>query len=370
MRKAKPTDTPCQRVLVIMPRLLSESVMATAALHAIRQTHPDAHITALVKHRFRPVFYGLDSVDRVLSIRKRPKRESPDWSANHRTSLVRLGRRLSRGDFDTAVIFPLSFKAAALPAVAGIKRRIGYESEGRGVLLTDRLVARHRQGQDIRQATVEGYLAFARYLGAHHPSSKMRQVVHPEASTRLARCLKQAGADPARQAFLLLNPGVSSRDRGWAPRRMARLCEMLVERFGLTPVVAGDSGNRSMVQELLGCATIPVIDLPDLARDLHLLKAMMASSRLMVTNDTGPRLMAAAMGVPMLTLFGPTSPHGSGLSVSHEVQPASEGASMTSKAELGFTGLGSLDALHPDEVFEHASRLYEATGSLVVESLV
>jgi len=361
--KLKPTDIPCKRLLVIMPRLLGESVMATAALHAIRQAHPDAHITALVKRRLRPVLYGLDCVDRVLSIRKRSEQKR---KTGKRASSISLGRRLSRGGFDTAVIFPLTFKAAALPAVAGIKRRVGYESDGRAVLLTDRLVSPRNKNEKMKSATIDSYLAFARYLGAAHPSPAMHQALHPDAMARLNVRLQEAGVDPSREEMLLINPGAPTPDRRWSPRRMAHLCEMLKERYGLTPVVTGTPAERDVVQELLDRATVPILDLPELGRDLHLLKAMVASSRMMVTNDAGPRYLAAAMDVPVLTLFGPTSPQGSGLMLSHEEQVVSDGLSLRAKSDPRFKGRASLDVLHADEVFEHASQLYETTRKLSV----
>jgi heptosyltransferase-2 len=352
-------DIPCRRVLVIMPLLLGESVMATAALYAIKQAHPDAHITVLVKRRLRPAMYGLDFVDRIVSIHKRKNRKK-------KNSAIRLGRRLSKSGFDTAIIFPLTFKAAALAAVAGIKRRIGYESEGRAVLLTDRLVTPRTKNEKNKSATIDGYLAFARYLGAKHPSPVMHQSLRPDATTRLNERLQQAGIDPAKQEMLLINPGGPTAERRWSPRRMAHLCEMLSERYGLAPVVTGTPAERKVVEEMLERAKISIADLPELGRDLHLLKAMVASSRMMVTNDTGPRYLAAAMGIPVLTLFGPTHPRGSGLSVSHEEQVISDGISIRAKSDPSFKGRASLDVLHADEVFEHASELYETTRRLSV----
>ena len=362
--KATTADIPCKRILVIMPRLLGESVMATAALHAIHQQHPDAHITAIIKRRLRPVLYGLDCVDRVLSIRKQTKGKANGGSTKRRFSAVRLGRRLARGNFDTAIIFPLSFKAAAIPTLAGIKRRIGYESDGRAVLLTDRLVGRHRSGDNIKNATADSYLAFARYLGAPHPSPTMHQALHPQANDRLDQCLRQAGAELGNHEWLLVNPGAPTPERRWSPRRMAHLCEMLSERYGLIPVVTGTPAERAVVEDLLSRAKVTIIDVPELGRDLHLLKAMVARSRMMVTNDTGPRFLAAALGIPVLTLFGPTSPKGSGLSVSHEEQVVSDGISLAAKQNRHFKGQASLDVLHADEVFEHASQLYESTRTL------
>ncbi|MFK7789209.1 MAG: glycosyltransferase family 9 protein [Phycisphaeraceae bacterium] len=363
--KLKPIDIPCERIIAIMPRLLGESVMATAALAAIKQAHPDAHITVLAKRRLRPVYHGLDFVDRVISIRKRDTKQR---KTRTRASLIAMGRGLSRGNFDTAIIFPLTFKAAALASVAGVKRRIGYESDGRAVLLTDRLVTPRNKGEKNKSASIEGYLAFARYLGSVNPSPVMRQTLHPDATARLNQRLEQEGVDPSREELLLINPGGPTADRRWSPRRMAHLCEMLKERYGLTPVVTGTPAERGVVEELLERATVPIVDLPELGRDLHLLKAMVASSRMMVTNDTGPRYLAAAMDVPVLTLFGPTSPQGSGLILSHEEHVVSDGISVAAKSDPQFKGRASLDVLHADEVFEHASQLYETTRKLTTVS--
>lgn len=364
--KLKPHNIPCQRLLVIMPGLLGESIMATAALHAIRQAHPDTHITALIKRRLRPVLYGLDSVDRVLSIRKRSEGNERAHQPKNRSSLIRISRRLARGNFDTALVFPLSFRAAAVPALAGIKRRIGYETDSRAVILTDRLVARYRKTDQPKNATIDSYLAFARYLGAQHPSPQMHQVLNPDACRQLTERLQKAGVQTDRQELLLVNPGAPTPERRWSPRRLAHLCEMLTQRYGLVPVVTGTPTERDVVQEVLGRTTVPIIDMPELGRDLHLLKAMVARSRMMVTNDTGPRFIAAALGVPVLTLFGPTSPQGSGLSLSHEEQVISDGISVSARNNPRFKGRASLDVLHADEVFEHASKLYETTRTLHV----
>lgn len=364
--KVKTHNIKCQRILVIMPALLGECVMATAALQAIRQTHPDAHITVLIKRRLRPVLYGLDCVNRVLSIRKRSKRMTCGRATKRRASLIPLSRRLAKGNFDTAVILPLSFKAAALPTLAGIPRRLGYERDRRGVLLTDRLIPQRTRGDKTRHASIDSYLAIARYLGAIHPGSTMRLALKPEAASQLDSLLEKAGVDPHSQQLLLVNPGAPTPERRWSPRRMAHLCEMLHERYGLTPVVTGTPTERSIVQELLDRSTVAILDLPELGMDLHLLKEMVSRCRMMVTNDTGPRYLAAALGVPVLTLFGPTSPTGSGLSVSHEQQVVSDGISIDAKNNPHFKGRASLDVLHADEVFEHACRLYDSTRTLQV----
>lgn len=357
-------DKPLGRVLVIMPRLLGESVMATALLHAMKQTYPEMHVTALLKRKLRPVLWGLDSVDRVLSIRKRRRVVEGSTQKRRRVSTVRVGRRLSRGRFDTALILPTSFKAAALAAVAGIPRRVGYEREGRGVLLTDRLVPRRHRRAFVPVPTLDSYLGIAHYLGIEQPDAQMRQRVNPVSDHRLCERLSTMGVDPDNDELVLVNPGAPSANRRWSPRRMGHLCEMMAEQFGVKPVVTGTPAERGVVNELLKRSNAPIVDLPELGTDLHLLKAMVQRSRMMITNDTGPRHLAAAMGVPLLTLFGPTSPHGSRTYFDHEAQLVADGISVSARDDPHFDGPASLDTLHADKVFEYARELYERTRGL------
>ncbi len=367
MTKPKP-DNPPLNMLVVMPALLGEAVMATATLHALRQTCPDARITALVKRRLRPVLYGLDSVDRVLSIRKRLHAdEGKGKKRRGRASLVRLGRRLSRGGFDTVVILPDSFKAAALATIAAIPRRVGYEHDGRGALLTDRLVPRRHRGALVPVSTLDKYLGIARYMGAACPSPVMHQHVRPESVGQLDCLLERAGIDnPRQQELMLVNPGALVAVRRWSPRRMAHLCDLMAERFNITPVVTGTPGERDAVAQLLDRATVPIIDLPELGTDLHLLKAMIGRSRMMVTNDAGPRHLAVALGTPLVTLFGPTQPQWSATIAEHEQLVVADGLSVAARDDPAFDGPASLDRLHADEVFDHASALYLRTRSLSV----
>lgn len=352
---------PPRKILVLMPGLLGESVMATATLHALRAACPEAHITVLVKRKLRPVLYGLDCVDRVLSIRKRVKAKGDKRKTRGRASLIRLGRRLSRGGFDTAIILPGSFKAAALAAVAGIPRRIGYERDGRGMLLTDRLIPRRHRGAYVPVPTIDSYLGIARYMGADSPSAKMHQCISPEADAMLLHRLRTAGIDPGNTELMLVNPGAPAIARRWSPRRMAHLCELMAQRYGLRAVVTGTPGERDSVNQLLQRATVPILDLPELGTDLHLLKAMIARCRLMVTNDTGPRHLAAAIGTPVLTLFGPTAPQWSAIDFAHEQQVVAEGISVAARDDPQFKGPASLDCLHTDRVFDNACALYERT---------
>ncbi|XAL99400.1 lipopolysaccharide heptosyltransferase II [Phycisphaeraceae bacterium D3-23] len=321
-------NTPSENLLVVMPTWLGDCVMATPTLRALRGRYPDARITALVRHDIRPILDGLDSVDRILSVRQRDK-DGSKKKTRRRRSLVALARRLSKGGFDTAVLLPNSFKSAALVSVAAIPRRVGYDRDGRGMLLTDRLIPRRHRGKFLPVSTLDYYLGLARYLGAEDTDHAMELATRPESDEAALKKLRGAGFDPDQGELLLINPGAQKAMKRWPAERFGALVDTTAERLGLTPAVTGSPAEREVLDAVIAAAKTPVLDLPKLGMDLHRLKSVVKMSRLMVTNDTGPRHIAAAFDTPVVTLFGPTTPQWTQIGFEDEVQvtPASRSAS-------------------------------------------
>ncbi|MFI4859157.1 MAG: glycosyltransferase family 9 protein [Phycisphaerales bacterium JB063] len=320
-------NMPSKNLLVVMPTWLGDCVMATPTLRALREHYPDARITALVRHDIRPILDGLDSLDRILSVRKRDK-AAPKKKTRRRRTLVGLGRRLSKGGFDTAVLLPNSFKSAALVSVAAIPRRVGYDRDGRGMLLTDRLIPRRHRGKFLPVSTLDYYLGLARYLGAACTSHAMELATRPGSDAMAKQRLRDAGFEIDAGELLLINPGAQKAMKRWSPERFGALIDNAADRLGVTPAVTGSPAERAVLDAVIASAKTPVLDLPKLGMDLHLLKSVVKMSRLMLTNDTGPRHIAAALGTPVVTLFGPTTPQWTQIGFEDEVQvtPAQAGA--------------------------------------------
>lgn len=341
------------KLLIVMPTWLGDCVMATPTLRALRELYPDAHISALVRHNIRPILDGLDSVDRLLSVRPRDKQAGKKQSGRRRT-VVGLGRRLSKGGFDTAVLLPNSFKSAALVAVAGIPRRVGYERDGRGVLLTDRLIPRRHRGRFLPVSTLDYYLGLARYLGAEDPGHAMQLATRPGADSAAAQKLGDAGFDIASGELLLINPGAQKPMKRWPAERFGKLIDAAAGRYGLTPAVTGSPAEREVLDAVTAAASTPVIDLPKLGMDLHLLKSVVKRSRMMVTNDTGPRHIAAAFGTPVVTLFGPTTPEWTQIGFDDEAQ--------VMPAESPDAGPATMQQISVDQAVEALGQLYAQTA--------
>lgn len=299
---------PVQRLLVVMPSWVGDTVMAMPTLRALRLLYPDAQITALIRSSIRPLIDGCPWVDRQVTVR--PRRKGKGAPIGRRSGPVALARRLAAGRFDTAVLLPNSFRVALLARMAGIPRLVGYDRDGRGFLLTDRLLPRRDRGRFLPVPTREYYLGIASYLGAIEPDPMLKLFTRPEHDARGDQLLSQAGYGSSdTRPLVLITPGANYGDaKRWYPDRFAAVAERCVREYDAVVAVTASPGERRIVDEVISAAKVPMIDLPALGVDLTLLKSIVRRSRLMVTNDTGPRHIAAAFNVPVVTVFGPTDP--------------------------------------------------------------
>jgi heptosyltransferase-2 len=114
---------------------------------------------------------------------------------------------------------------------------------------------------------------------------------------------------PPGTPMALLNPGGNNPAKRWPPERFAALADHLAQRRNLTILINGSPAEADLVSAIAAaCRATQPPQLPGLGINLGSLKALTRRCRLMVTNDTGPRHIAAAFGVPLISLFGPTDP--------------------------------------------------------------
>lgn len=307
-----------RRLLIIMPSWVGDVVMTTPTLRALRTLLPDAHITALVKANVKPLLDACPYINRTVAIRTH-RRGMQDGK---RKGSINLARHLALGKFDTAILMPNSFRSALLARMARIPRRIGYDRDGRGFLLTDRLLPRRVPGKFVPVSTRDYYLGIARYLGAQDPSHNMALFTRPSDDAKADALLKNAGYDVnSGQKLVIINPGANYGDaKMWFADRFAQVADRAVNELGAAVAVTGAPKEKKILDELFAASKTKLINLPSQGIDLTLLKSVIKRSSAMVTNDTGPRHIAAAFDVPVVTIFGPTDPKWSEIDFAHERQ--------------------------------------------------
>ena len=283
-----------QRVLVRTPNWIGDAVMSEPALSRVRALFPKATITLLAKPASAELFRHHPAVDRIILYdhRRRHAGLAGKWN---------LATEVRRGRFDTAILFPNAFEAALIVFLAGIPVRLGYATDGRSWLLTS--AVRPPDTGSVHQVRyyldlLEGY---GRSSGPFEPCLFVTEREERAAERRLQET--GIGRD---EPIIGLNPGsVYGAAKRWLPERFAEAADRLTREQGGRVVIVGAPGEETLARRIADGMTARPVVLSGLTTVRELM-AVIKRCRLFVTNDTGPMHIAAAFGVPVVAVFGPT----------------------------------------------------------------
>ena len=293
------------KILVRGTNWLGDAVMTIPALHRLRVSFPHAYITLLAPPRAAEVFIGFPDVDEVVVYLRKEKGKQAFLDAM---------RALRKERYDVAILFQNAFEAALLSILSGVKVRIGYDTQRRGVLLTHKLQRgeQHRnrhQTQDYldlvavaERACLGGEVALTRQAAPALIASSAQM----QAATAL---LQRQGLKADAQKLIALNVGATnSRAKCWPEDRFAALADRMVAELKARIVFIGADSERANAAQVMAQMKHQQAAL-NLAGETSIaeLIGLLARCDLVVTNDTGPAHVAAALNRPTLTIFGPTN---------------------------------------------------------------
>lgn len=331
------------RVLVVMPTWLGDCVMATPTLAKLRERFASSHLTALLRSGVAPVLNPCPLLDERLL-----------WTRGER--VWALARRVRRERFDLAVVLPGSFRSALVTRLAGVPRRLGYRRDGRGWLLTDRLDPPRENGRYAPTPTLSYYLRLIEAVGCEPDEAPSMRLWHTEEDDeRALSLLAESRIDLRDGPVVVLVPGGNKPEKRWPPERFAKLANHLAQTHGAQVVVSGAPAESEVLEAVVEAAETPIGNLLSVGVELRVLKSVLNHAALVVTNDTGPRHVAAAMGTPVVSLFGPTPLAWTVLDCPHErtiVAPDSYDEAGQLRPEGG-----TMDAITLERVFEAADEL-------------
>jgi heptosyltransferase-2 len=282
------------RILVRLPNWVGDVVMATPALAALRAAHPTAEIVAEGRPYLAGLVRGVPSVDAFL----------PEV----RGAFAR-ARALRARRFDQAVLLPDSVRSAFAPFLARIPVRAGYARDPlRRALLTHALPPPTDDGRRVPISMIERYLRITRRLGCPDGDTRAALAVDAAAREAVAKRLVEAGLAPAART-LVVTPGASfGSSKLWPPAHFAAAATTIARRHGLAVVLAPGPGEEALAQEIARAMLEPALVLAEPPTSLAELVALLAGAALHLGNDTGPRHIAVALGIPTIVLIGPTDP--------------------------------------------------------------
>lgn len=294
------------KILVRVPNWVGDAVMCIPALEAIRAKHPNAEIAVLGRPWVVSLFEGQGIADKLLAF---------EHTGRHRGffGVERLARELREEKFDCAVLFQNAFQAAWLAWRAGIAERIGYARDGRGWLLT-KAIEREQPGE-IPAHESYYYLNLLRRAGWISELPKVEHIrlgVTRDARARADEMLSSMGApkkSPQRVRVAMAPGAAYGSAKCWPTERYAALADRLISECGADVILFGSANEREVADRIAGAMKQKAVNLAGQTAIVDL-PALFAACGLFVGNDSGAMHVAAAVGLPVVAIFGPTDPNG------------------------------------------------------------
>jgi heptosyltransferase-2 len=307
-----------RRILVRGTNWLGDAVMTTPALLRLREKFRDAQIALLTPEKLRVLWIGHPAINETISF-------VPG------ESVFSVGKKLRAGKFDLTLVLPNSPRSAIETWLAGIPQRIGYARPWRNFFLTqpvapraDAVKMRKRSVAEIKKLIsqlpapssqlpasvhqIHEYLHLAAALGAN-PEPLPPQLFVTPGETEAAK--KKFGLVEIAQPIFGLNPGAEyGPAKRWPVERFIAAAREIQNRTNCAWLIFGgknDSPTANQIASQLPSANSHLLDLSG-KTSLRELMSLLKTCRVLLTNDSGPMHVAAALGTPVVAPFGSTSP--------------------------------------------------------------
>jgi heptosyltransferase-2 len=308
-----------EKILVRSANPLGDGIMTTPALQRLREARPEASIALLVSEKMAGLWHGQPFLNEVIG-----------FSAAEST--WQLSRRLRERKFSTGIVFPNSLRATLELWLAGIPQRIGFKRGWRGLFLTRSVVRRpeavtmhKRSDEEVHRLIGRGILPGPIPASAHQIHDYLQLTAELDASTeplppRIWVSEQQTAQIVQRWSLTVvdgrpwfgLNPGAEyGPAKRWPAERFAAAAIALQRQTRCRWMLFGGGADRETTQQIASqiqaASNETVLNLAG-QTNLPELAAALKMCKLVLTNDTGPMHLAAAVGTPVIALFGSTSP--------------------------------------------------------------
>ncbi|HET6862459.1 MAG TPA: lipopolysaccharide heptosyltransferase II [Pyrinomonadaceae bacterium] len=289
-----------QRVVVRGTNWVGDCVMTIPALRALRRVLPNAHITLVVRPGVAELFEAANVVDEILRYDRR-----------NALSVFSQVREWRRHKFQLAILFQNAFEAALIPLLAGVPARLGYATEGRQKLLNHPLPVPDWKN-DKHEVFYYLYLIAALEQSLYGTSKILEadpdaSIEVPEIKKTSARQFLDTFGLISKKGLVALCPGsINSRAKRWPAERFAALADRLIED-DRTVLLIGSPAEQEVSTLVVSTMKHKPIVLTG-KTSLDQITSILSLADLLVTNDTGPAHIAAALNTPAITIFGPTNP--------------------------------------------------------------
>lgn len=322
-------------ILIVRTDRIGDVILTTPAITALRAACPRARLSMLVAPLTYDLVAGHPELHEVLIDERKGSHRGP-------LGFLQLARTLRQRHFDLALVFHTKKRTNGLCFFAGIPERIGYDHK-LGFLLTQRIKDTRREG---RQHETEYCLDVLRFLGIPADFKRLYVSVNESSERWAQQWLKENRIPPGRLA--VIHPGASDPAKQWPAANFRELIGVLKSKYALPVCVIGATGVKRTAAEIernFG----DVLDLVG-QTSVGQLVSLLKRSRILISNDSGPVHIAAALNIPVISIFTRNQP-----GINPERWRPLGGRSIT---------VGPEDGLSVFSVLEAVDRLESCSGSI------
>lgn len=302
------TDDQSMRVLVLAPNWLGDIVMSLPAIAGLRRHFETATLAVAGPAALAPAFNAAEDVEEIVGL--------PGGGAFRTADDIAV---VAEGQFDVAILFPNSFRAAWVVNRAGVQERWGYRTDFRGRLLTRPVAKPRRRRGRVHHA--QYYRDLVRGLDIDPGEHTARLRASDDMLARAAVLLERRHA-AAEGVYVGIAPGAAyGYAKRWPAERFGEVVVQLERELGATCVLLGTAGDRDAGRaiesavESAGRAGRAAGDRPGRlvnligSTDIRALIGVISRCQAFLSNDSGAMHLAAALGVPVTAVFGPSNEH-------------------------------------------------------------
>jgi heptosyltransferase I len=283
---------PLDRVCIVMMSAVGDAVHTLPVVTALKRAHPAMHLTWVLQPGPASLVRGHPDVDEIIVFDR-----ARGWQA-----FADVRQALATRRFDVVLALQVYFKAGLVTSFTQAPVKLGFDRararDGNWLFTTDR-IAPHPTGQHVQ----DQYFEFLDTLGVPH--DPIQWGLGPWDSERDWQ-REFIAAAPAPIAAIVVATSKAQKD--WLPERWAEVCDILVERHGLHPVLVGGTSARERAAEATIMQRARHSPRSMLGSGLRKLVGILDASAVVLSPDTGPLHMAVALGAPTISLVGYTNP--------------------------------------------------------------
>lgn len=337
-------------VLIFAPNWIGDAVMATPVFRAIKKQYPNIHIDVAAKKSVCELLYGLKYINRYIPL---PEKSIPQvWNF----------LKLRKNHHSAVLILPHSFRSAFLSFLTGAKIRIGYDCNSRRLLLTHAIpFPKDEKGNRKIQYMTYEYLKLCEVLNILPDNEGLELAVIETEEKAWKQELRDKGV---KGPFIGIAPGAAfGPSKRWDIEQFVKVAVELERKYNAVPILLAGPNEQDLQERFLKKCPLNVINPFAKTHTLSRLKTVIKNLDILICNDSGPRHIAVAFGVPVVCIMGPTKPE-------YTNSPWERGAIVRVPVECGPCQLSECPTDHrcmklitPQMVIEQAEKIIQSNIS-------